>query len=148
MSRFFNNLKLVNKVLLMVGLLGSLSVLITVFALLNMRAIDRSYRDLLAVDVQAAILIDGALLEMNEASRLVFAVLTEQEEARMRAVGRDIATAQERFARRLTAWRRCCVSSRGRWPCVRTRPRWRRTRPGSWRPPPAGAATARTADHP
>ena len=62
MSRFFNNLKLVNKVLLMVGLLGSLSVLITVFALLNMRAIDRSYRALLAVDVQAAILIDGALL--------------------------------------------------------------------------------------
>ena len=49
MSRFFNNLKLVNKVLLMVGLLGSLSVLITVFALLNMRAIGRSYRDLLAV---------------------------------------------------------------------------------------------------
>lgn len=85
MSRFFNNLKLVNKVLLMVGLLGSLSVLITVFALLNMRAIDRSYRDLLAVDVQAAILIDGALLEMTEASRLVFAVLTEQEEAHMRA---------------------------------------------------------------
>ena len=101
MSRFFNNLKLVNKVLLMVGLLGSLSVLITVFALLNMRAIDRSYRDLLAVDVQAAILIDGALLEMNEASRLVFAVLTEQEEARMRAVGRDIATAQERFRQAL-----------------------------------------------
>ena len=101
MSRFFNNLKLVNKVLLMVGLLGSLSVLITVFALLNMRAIDRSYRDLLAVDVQAAILIDGALLEMNEASRLVFAVLTEQEEAHMRAVGRDIATAQERFRQAL-----------------------------------------------
>jgi diguanylate cyclase (GGDEF)-like protein len=101
MPRFFNNLKLVNKVLLMVGLLGSLSVLITVFALLNMRAIDRSYRDLLAVDVQAAILIDGALLEMNEASRLVFAVLTEQEEARMRAVGRDIAAAQERFRQAL-----------------------------------------------
>jgi len=101
MPRFFNNLKLVNKVLLMVGLLGSLSVLITVFALLNMRAIDRSYRDLLAVDVQAAILIDGALLEMNEASRLVFAVLTEQEEARMRAVGRDIVAAQERFRQAL-----------------------------------------------
>lgn len=101
MPHFFNNLKLVNKVLLMVGLLGSLSVLITVFALLNMRAIDRSYRDLLAVDVQAAILIDGALLEMNEASRLVFAVLTEQEEARMRAVGQDIAAAQERFRQAL-----------------------------------------------
>ena len=101
MPRFFVNLKLVSKVLLMVGLLGSLSVLITVFALINMRAIDRSYRDLLAVDVRAAILIDGALLEMNEASRLVFAVLTEQEEERMRAVGRDIAAAQGRFRQTL-----------------------------------------------
>ena len=69
--RFFSNLRLVSKVLLPVSLLGTLAVIITLFSMLNMRGIDRDYRDLLGSDAAASILIGDALLDLSDAGRLV-----------------------------------------------------------------------------
>lgn len=103
--RFFSDLKLVSKVLLLVSLLGTLSIIITLFSLHNMRAFDRDYRKLLNYDAAASIVIGDALLDLSDASRLVFSVLTEQEEAKMRATQHELDTLQTQFRSRIEAAR-------------------------------------------
>ncbi len=103
--RFFSNLRLVNKVLFLVSLLGMLAVIITLFSMHNMRQVDRDYRDLLNYDAAASILIGDALLDLSDASRLVFSVLTEQEELKMRATQQDLDNFQAQFRSRIEALR-------------------------------------------
>lgn len=91
--------------LLLVSLLGTLAVLITLFSMLNMRGIDRDYRDLLNHDAAASILIGDALLDLSDASRLVFSVLTEQEELKMRATQLELEALQLQFRSRIEAVR-------------------------------------------
>ena len=96
--KFFDRLSVTGKSVLPVVLLGTLSAIITLYSLLNLRTVDRDYSALLKRDARATMLIDAALLDLSDASRLVFSVLTEQEVARMRVT-------QERLVQRQAAFR-------------------------------------------
>ncbi|MBY0411807.1 MAG: diguanylate cyclase [Burkholderiaceae bacterium] len=95
--RFFSNLKLVNKIVLLVALLGTLAVTITIYSMDSMRTVDRDYRNLLSHDAAATLMISDALLDLSDASSLVFAVLTEQEEQKMRNVQKELDNLQSKF---------------------------------------------------
>lgn len=103
--RFFSDLKLVSKITLLVALLGTLAVTITVYYMLNMRTVERDYRNLLSQDAAAALLISDALLNLSDASRLVFEVLTEQEEQKMRDTHQDLDALQLQFHKNIEAIR-------------------------------------------
>ncbi|QHC50271.1 response regulator [Billgrantia tianxiuensis] len=97
MPRFLINLSLTVKIICLVGLLGALAIAITLYSLLNLYEVDRDYRALIDKEAQASMLINNAALELSDASRLVFAVLTEQEADKMRAVQEVLDEHQARF---------------------------------------------------
>ncbi len=99
--KILDRLKLTGKIVLLLSLLGSLAVMITLYALIQLRAVDHDYRALLERDAQASLLVGAALLDLSDASRLVFAVLTEQEESRMRAAQQHLDRQQADFRRKL-----------------------------------------------
>ncbi|MFT4243673.1 MAG: response regulator, partial [Acidovorax sp.] len=101
----FGKLKLTGKIVLLVALLGALAAAITVYSMARLQAVDRDYRALLDKDAQASVLVGAALLDLSDASRLVFAVLTEQEEARMRAAQAQLDRQQQDFRRKIDAIR-------------------------------------------
>ena len=97
LHRFFSDLKLVSKVTLLVALLGTLAVTITIYSMSTMRSVERDYRSLLSQDAAAPLLISDALLHLGDASRLVFSVLSEQEEQKMRATQQKLDVLQSKF---------------------------------------------------
>ncbi len=99
--KILDRLKLTGKIVLLLSLLGSLAVMITLYALIQLRAVDHDYRALLERDAQASLLVGAALLDLSDASRLVFAVLTEQEESRMRAAQQHLDRQQADFRQKL-----------------------------------------------
>ena len=103
--QFFSNLKLTSKIVLLVALLGTLAVIITFYSMASLYAVDRDYRALLDKDAQASTLVNAALLDLSDASRLVFAVLTEQEAAKMRASQLQLDQQQEKFLQKINTIR-------------------------------------------
>ena len=101
LTRRFADLALATKIVLLVGLMGVISIAITVYSLANMRGIDQQYRALIATEAQSALHIGDAALRLSDASRLVYAVLTEQEESSMRATLGDLAVLQSQFNEKL-----------------------------------------------
>lgn len=101
--RFFTNLNLTSKIVMLVALLGALSVSITLYSMHHLYSVDRDYRALLDRDAQASMLVGSALLDLSDASRLVFSVLTEQEEAKMRASQLVLDKRQEQFRSKIAA---------------------------------------------
>lgn len=101
LTRRFADLALATKIVLLVGLMGVISIAITVYALVNMRGIDQQYRALIATEAQSALLIGDAALRLSDASRLVYAVLTEQEESSMHATLGNVAVLQGQFNEKL-----------------------------------------------
>lgn len=95
--QLFSNLRLTGKIVLPVVLLGTLSVIITLYSMLTLHTVDRDYRALLDREAQASMLINAALLDLSDSYRLVFAVLTEQEAAVMRATQVQLDTQQAQF---------------------------------------------------
>ncbi len=83
--KYFSNLSIAIKIVLLVGLLGVISVVITVYSMVNMKGVDSDYRSLISHEARSALLISDALLDLSYSSRLVYAVLTEQEEEKMRS---------------------------------------------------------------
>ena len=101
LTRRFADLALATKIVLLVGLLGVISIAITAYSLANMRGIDQQYRALINTEAQSALHIGDAALHLSDASRLVYAVLTEQEESSMRATLGDLAVLQSQFNEKL-----------------------------------------------
>jgi len=101
--KFLDCLSVTSKSVLPVILLGTLSAIITFYSMLNLRAVNRDYSALLERDARAAMLIDASLLDLSDASRLVFSVLTEQEVARMRATQERLAQQQAAFRDKIDA---------------------------------------------
>src|SRR5690606_2847236 len=77
-------LKITHKILLLVSMLSGLAGLITLYSLNNLNMVDKNYRFLLDHKTQNTLIISDALLDLSDASRLAFSVLTEQEEQQMR----------------------------------------------------------------
>lgn len=103
--QFFSNLRLTGKIVLLVALLGTLAVLITLYSMFTLHQVDRDYRALLDKDAQASIVINAALLDLSDSNRLVFAVLTEQEVATMRAAQAQLDTQQTSFRKKIATIR-------------------------------------------
>ncbi len=101
--RFFSNLNLTSKIVTLVALLGALSVIITLYSMHHLYSVDRDYRALIDRDAQASMLIGSALLDLSDASRLVFSVLTEQEEAKMRATQLRLNEQQAQFREKIAS---------------------------------------------
>lgn len=101
LTRRFADLALATKIVLLVGLMGVISIAITVYALVNMRGIDQQYRALIHTEAQSALHIGDAALRLSDASRLVYAVLTEQEEGSMHATLGHVAVLQGQFNEKL-----------------------------------------------
>jgi diguanylate cyclase (GGDEF)-like protein len=95
--RFFRTLSLTKKIVSQVSLLSLLAVAISLILLLHLKNNDQAYNTLLNQDAQAAVLVTAALNDLNDASRLVFAVLTEQESKTMRAALAVLHTQQAHF---------------------------------------------------
>ncbi|HHJ4328402.1 TPA: ATP-binding protein, partial [Klebsiella pneumoniae] len=95
------NLPVALKSVLPVALLGVLSVLIILHSMLSLRSLDQDYRALVERDARASLLINAALLDLADASRLALAVLSLQEEARMRASHGQLDRLQQRLQQRL-----------------------------------------------
>lgn len=113
MIKPFGKLKLTGKIVFPVALLGALSVAITLYSMINLRTIDHGYQALLDRDARASVLVGTALLDLSDASRLTFAVLTEQEEAKMRAQQQVLDLQQRNFHQKLTEIRALLPAAAG-----------------------------------
>lgn len=95
--KWFSNLTITTKIVCMVLLLGALAVVITLYSLRSLYMVDRDYRSLLDKEAQATMLLGDASLELSHGSRLVFAVLTEQESKKMHQIQEVLNVHQTRF---------------------------------------------------
>ncbi|NLD00609.1 MAG: response regulator [Gammaproteobacteria bacterium] len=99
----FNQLKLTHKILLLVAALSTLALLATLYSLSNLYSVDKNYRTLLEYKTQNTLRIDDAQIDLSDASRIIFSVLTEQEEQQMRASQASLRVQQDMFIRKLKA---------------------------------------------
>lgn len=96
-------LKITHKILLLVGILSTLALLATLYSLSNMHSLDKKYRDLLEHKTQNTLVIADALLNLSDASRLAFSVLTEQNEQSMRNSQQALLAQQMAFIHKLNS---------------------------------------------
>lgn len=95
------DLKITHKILLLVSMLSGLAGLITLYSLNNLNMVDKNYRYLLDHKTQNTLIISDALLDLSDASRLAFSVLTEQEEQQMRLTQSQLTEKQLIFTSKL-----------------------------------------------
>ncbi|MDY0250610.1 MAG: ATP-binding protein [Pseudomonas sp.] len=94
-------LNITHKILLLVGTLSGLAALITLYSLNNLNMVDKNYRYLLDHKTSNTLVIADALLDLSDASRLAFSVLTEQEEQQMRVTQALLTERQQVFVAKL-----------------------------------------------
>lgn len=93
--------KLTHKILLLVGMLSGLALMTTLYSLNNMHKVDKNYRYLLEHKTQNTLIISDALVDLSDASRIAFSVLTEQEEQQMRVSQHKLLDQQVLFVSKL-----------------------------------------------
>lgn len=101
--RGLHSLFLTAKIVALVALLSALAVALVVYSLDHLRMVDRDYRALLEREAQAAVLVTAAAQDLSDASRVVYAVLTEQEEEKMRAALLVLRSQQSSFEAKMAA---------------------------------------------
>ncbi len=94
-------LNITHKVLLLVAMLSALAALTTLYSLNSMHTVDKNYRYLLENKTQNTLIIGEALVDLSDASRLAFSVLTEQEEKHMRVSQNELLNQQLKFVDKL-----------------------------------------------
>jgi len=88
------NSKIVHKILFILAMMVALSAGLTVNGLLRMGNIDQDYSDLLEHEARAVVWLARATSTLNEAGRLLYTMVAEPDESRMRAL-RDQLGQQE-----------------------------------------------------
>ena len=103
----FKNLSfnITHKILLLVGILSALAALTTLHSLNSMHTVNKNYRYLLENKTQNTLIIGDALVDLSDASRIAFSVLTEQEERQMRLSQNELLTQQLNFIDKLESIR-------------------------------------------
>lgn len=103
----FKNLSfnITHKILLLVGILSALAALTTLHSLNSMHTVNKNYRYLLENKTQNTLIIGEALVDLSDASRIAFSVLTEQEERQMRLSQNELLTQQLNFIDKLESIR-------------------------------------------
>ncbi len=95
----FENLKISNKILILLSLFGILAIATTIFAANRMNAIDSTYTRLLTKDAQGAVNVARLNARQIEMGRLVYRLIAESDPNKMRAIETDIVATQKRFAK-------------------------------------------------
>ena len=93
----FSDLRFASKMLLLMGLFGLVALVITVYALTSMRAVNQQYGYLIAHEGRGALTIGEAARHLDSASRLAYTVLTEPDEARMLASKEELRAIKIRY---------------------------------------------------
>ncbi|TBV12899.1 two-component system sensor histidine kinase/response regulator [Stutzerimonas kirkiae] len=99
--RFFADLNLSTKIVMLVSLLGALAAFTTGYSMNTLQQVDARYRYLLNHNGQSSSLAGDALLDLSDASRLLFSVLTEEEERQMRTTQQNMRKIASDFQERM-----------------------------------------------
>jgi methyl-accepting chemotaxis protein len=99
----FANLRILWKILLLLGLLASVSLGATVFATSKMRYIDDTYGDLLDGPVKANLAIARANRNLVYINRSIYRLITESDAARNEEATKEINDTSEFFRRQVKA---------------------------------------------
>lgn len=99
---FFNNLRIANKVLVPLLLLGLVAIAATVFATTRTSAIDANYRSLISHDEKAAIALSRASARFLNTGRDIYMLLPEKNPERQDKLNADINTTREEFIKLAT----------------------------------------------
>ena len=102
----FSHWRLTSKIVFLVALMGAISVVVAAYSMRQMRSIDAQYAALIDKEAQGALHISDAALLLAESNRIVYAVLTAQEEAAMRAELSQLAQLQAQFHGKIAEARR------------------------------------------
>ncbi|WP_109110218.1 HAMP domain-containing methyl-accepting chemotaxis protein [Azospirillum sp. TSO35-2] len=97
----FQNIKIINKVLLVIGLMAVLAVGLTVNALSRMGDLDRRYSSLLDVEAEAALWLARSGSTLNETGRVIYTLLAEQDDARMSRLAETLTQQERMLSQRL-----------------------------------------------
>ncbi|PKU23203.1 methyl-accepting chemotaxis protein [Telmatospirillum siberiense] len=82
----FQNFRIVNKVLLLLGLLGLVAMLATVFATGKMRTIDNTYGELVNKTAHGTLALSRAATRIRTTAMLLYDLIAEEDDARMKAI--------------------------------------------------------------
>lgn len=93
----FSHWPLTTKITFLALLLGAIATALLVYSLGQMRSIEQQYAALIGSQAQGAIHVSDAALILAESNRLVYAVLSAQEESSMRTDLGTLAQLQDRF---------------------------------------------------
>ncbi len=94
---FFTHWSLTTKITLLVVLMGAISTAITAYSLSQVRGIEQQYSSLIHRQAQGSLYISDASLLLTQSNRLVYEVLTAQEESVMRENMVTLTQLQNRF---------------------------------------------------
>ena len=96
-SNLLANMPFASKIVMLVALMGFIAVAITSYTLVNTRATNQQYAQLLAHEARGALIVAEAAQHLGNASRLTYSVLTMQDELRMRAQLVTIKSIEQQF---------------------------------------------------
>ncbi len=96
-SRHLSHLPLTAKVVCLVALMGVVSIATALYTTRTMRNVTDDYKALIDREAQSALHVSDAALLLGESGRIVYAVLTEQDENTMRAALARLDQLQAQF---------------------------------------------------
>ncbi len=96
-SRHLSHLSLTAKVVCLVALMGLVSIATALYTTRTMRNVTDDYKALIDREAQSALHVSDAALLLGESGRIVYAVLTEQDESTMRAALARLQQLQAQF---------------------------------------------------
>ncbi|MDR3438140.1 methyl-accepting chemotaxis protein [Telmatospirillum sp.] len=91
----FKNMKIVYKVVSLLGLLGLVAVVTTFFATTNMHGIDSTYTTLIDGDAKGAVAVSRINTRVIDTGRLNYQMIAESDPAKMQAVSAEIDANRE-----------------------------------------------------
>ncbi|MDR3437617.1 MCP four helix bundle domain-containing protein, partial [Telmatospirillum sp.] len=94
---FFENLKVANKVIVLLCLLGLFALVTTIFTANRMHAIDGTYSQLLTKDTKGVVLLQRLSTRVVDVGRLAYMLIAEEDVEKLKAIDRDIDATVERF---------------------------------------------------
>ncbi|WP_158240695.1 HAMP domain-containing protein, partial [Telmatospirillum siberiense] len=93
----FRDIRIVNKVLLLLGLLGLVAMLATVFATGKMRTIDNTYGELVNKTAHGTLALSRAATRLRTTGMQLYDLIAEEDAARMKAIVAEMDTTHDQW---------------------------------------------------
>ncbi|NUB13469.1 HAMP domain-containing protein [Azospirillum brasilense] len=97
----FQDFRIVNKVLLVIGLMAMLAVALSTNGLVRMGSLDQSYTNLINGEAKASLWLARGTSTLNETGRLLYTMISEADPARMRSLAEEIVRQEKLLDQRL-----------------------------------------------